>query len=325
VRWSAAAALVLGLVLLAPAAAQESDRPAGRIVVPRAAELVAVFPASGVEEPVAVSPGPALILDAALSPDGQQAVFASLTLGQRGELGGAGLYRVPIRGGEPRLLLGHDAPGARFTTPMWAADGASVLYTYTPYVVGSSGPEAQPRIERIRPDGTDRRPLLAEAASPAPSADGRWLAYLRPTLYGDALWLADADGANGRELIAATRFFGLAYPRVSPDGTRIAFVATVDQPTAPTPTLPRSPFAWRPAASGAHGLPWDVWLVDPDGGNLRRLSYLLEDDPSLAWSPDGRWLALQGGFGLTLVDASSGRTERLSRAVAFTGIDWGRE
>jgi Tol biopolymer transport system component len=72
-------------------------------------------------------------------------------------------------------------------------------------------------------------------------------------------------------------------------------------------------------------LPWDVWLIGADGSGLRRLTYLAEDDPSVAWSPDGRWLAIQGGSGLTLLDVSSGRTERLVRTPAFGAIDWGRE
>ena len=145
---------------------------------------------------------------------------------------------------------GHDVPGAQLTTPVWSADGASILYTYTPYGVGLSGADAEPRIERIRLDGTGREVLIREATTPAPSADGRALAYLKSTRLGDALWLGDANGQNGRELVPTTRFLGLAYPRISPDGAQIAFAATVDlaTPSSPpgpsgpsTPSLPRTP------------------------------------------------------------------------------------
>jgi hypothetical protein len=105
---------------------------------------------------------------------------------------------------------------------------------------------------------------------------------------------------------------------------QIAVAATIDLPTPPGPSAPRAPFDWRPAAA-AHGLPWDVWLLNVDGSNLRRLTYMVEDDPSLAWSPDGRWLAIQGGYGLTLVEPVGTRTDRLSRKEAFGAIDWARE
>jgi Tol biopolymer transport system component len=331
----ARAAVALGTLvlvtqlILGTASAQDAGRPTGRIVVPQGRMLQSVLAQSGLEQAITTGPDTSLVLDAALAPNGQQAVFARLDLPTRDNPGGSDLYVVPTTGGEPTLLLAHDSPGATLTLPIWAADGGSVLYTYTPFNVGSTGPEAQPRIERVRREGGAPSVVVREATSPAPSADGQLLAYLRSTTRGDALWVASADGTGGREVIPETRFLGLAYPRIAPDGGQIAVAAVLDLPVAPTPGpgLPRNPFAWQPSATGtaAHGLPWDIWLVGTDGSILRRLTRMMEDDPSLAWSPDGRWLALLGGSGLTLVDVSSGRTERLLRDPAFGAIDWGRE
>jgi Tol biopolymer transport system component len=77
--------------------------------------------------------------------------------------------------------------------------------------------------------------------------------------------------------------------------------------------------AGRPSA---HGLPWDLWLIRRDGSGLRRLTRLAEDDASLAWSPDGAWLAFQGTGGLYLVHQESGRTVRLADKTEPVGIDW---
>jgi Tol biopolymer transport system component len=329
VRQRLAAALVLcalmGLALVpGPAAAQDPDRPGGRIAVPRGTTLWGVQAASGAEQAITTGPDNSIVLDAALTADGSRAVFARLTLPARGDPGGSDLYLAPASGGEATLFREHDQPGATLTTPIWTPDGASVLYTYTPYVLGVPGPEAQPRIERIGVNGGSPTVVVSEATAPGPSADGRLLSYLRSTNRGDALWLANADGSDAREIIPATRFLGLAYPRISPDGSQIAIAATIDLPAPPGPAAPRNPFAWRPGAA-AHGLPWDIWLVNVDGSNLRRLTFMVEDDPSLAWSPDGRWLAIQGGYGLTLVEAGGTRTERISRKEAFGAIDWARE
>lgn len=67
--------LVLTLVLLGSATAQEAARPTGRIVVPRDADLWAVLAASGAEQLVASSPDLTYIAEddpsVAWSPDGR--------------------------------------------------------------------------------------------------------------------------------------------------------------------------------------------------------------------------------------------------------------
>ena len=320
-----ALAVALGVVAWSrPAAAQEASTPSGRIVVPRATALWGVLAASGAEQAIVTTPDHTLVLDAALSPDGSRAVFAQLTMPTRGDPGGSDLYLVPTSGGTPTLLLAHDTLGATLTTPIWTRDGASILYTYTPYLIGAPSAESQPRIERVPVSGGAPQVVLREATATAPSPDGRLLVYLKSTNRGDALWLSNADGSDAREIVPASRFLGLAYPRISPDGSQIALAATIDLPAPPGPAAPRPPFDWRRAVA-AHGLPWDVWLVSLDGSNLRRLTYMVEDDPSLAWSPDGKWLAIQGGYGLTLVETAGTRTDRLSRREAFGAIDWAPE
>ena len=68
----------------------------------------------------------------------------------------------------------------------------------------------------------------------------------------------------------------VGVPVWSPDGRAIAFVSS----------------------RGNQGWTFGVWLVDPDGSNLRNIA-----NPGLgpAWSPDGRWLyySTRGGAATT--------------------------
>lgn len=60
---------------------------------------------------------------------------------------------------------------------------------------------------------------------------------------------------------------------------------------------------------------WDLYVVDSNGQNLRRLT----DDPAIdglpAWSPDGKWLAFlsnrSGNWGIWLLQVETGETQRL--------------
>lgn len=334
--------LALQLVALSVAAALPGGAPgaqalpSGRILVPRGQTIVSIDAATGEERVLLTVPPTELVLDVGAAADGREVVFSQLTLARRDDPGGADLYRLPVAGGEPTLLAAHTLPGDVLTAPLAVPGSASVVYTYTPYGLGAEGLDALPRVERVALDGGAPAVVVREAEWPAPTPDGARLAFIRRGARGDALWLANLDGRDAREILPPDRFLSLAYPRVAPDGQRIAVAATVELPGLPLPTVPgpdrgpaptppggpRFPTAWRPARPAAHGLPWDIWAVALDGSDLRRLTQWYEDDPSLAWSPDGRWLAAQGGNGLRLLDLASQQSSWLRREPAFGAIDW---
>lgn len=80
------------------------------------------------------------------------------------------------------------------------------------------------------------------------------------------------------------------------------------------------PFA--PAIAEAHGIPWDIWSVKPDGSDLTQLTRISEDTPVPTWSPDSNWIAIAGEIGLYLVDAAGKQTIRLATTVSAGGIGW---
>ena len=129
---------------------------------------------------------------------------------------------------------------------------------------------------QLDPDRREGAQRLGRGFDPAWSPDGRTLALtdlISPT--AQTLFTMDADGGNRRRLpIAAGGKWDVSNyaPAWSPDGTRLAFTRS---------TLKTSTDAnWR----------IDVYVIDVDGTNLRRLtSSGAAYGPT--WSPDGRRIA----------------------------------
>ncbi|MEX1086381.1 MAG: S9 family peptidase [Steroidobacteraceae bacterium] len=111
---------------------------------------------------------------------------------------------------------------------------------------------------------------LEWASDPKIAPDGSQVAYVRQSFdiktdkRRRAIWLVDKDGTNHRPLAGSAA--NESSPRWSPDGSRLAFVA-----------------------SDADGAQIHVrWLAE---GVTSRVTNLIEVPSRLAWSPDGRQLA----------------------------------
>jgi TolB protein len=125
-------------------------------------------------------------------------------------------------------------------------------------------------IYAIRPDGSGLRRLTkssGEAGWPDPAPDGRRIAYEDDEATRAVIALMDADGGH-RRVLTPSGYQG--HPDWSPDGRRIAYE--------------------RDPAPGDNG----VWLMRPDGSDLRRLTRNpnagaecgCDQDPT--FSPDGK-------------------------------------
>ena len=114
----------------------------------------------------------------------------------------------------------------------------------------------------------------------------------------------------------------LSDPRFSPDGHKVAFAAiSLLSPIGRAPGF-ASWFGFLGARAMAHGFPWEVWVVQADGSGLRQISDILDDDPSVAWSPDGTQLLVYGGWGSYVVDASTAAAASLSFLAGYGSIAW---
>lgn len=137
----------------------------------------------GPDPPRPLSPGPA---DAgpACSPDGRTVLYVSAAPG-----GGEAIFRVPVRGGEPRRL------GAG-RQPAFTPEGEWVVYTAT------SGGRSE--LRRMRADGTGKTRIgggVTQEHWPSPSPGGVFVVYESEEREREDLWVRRFDGSSQRVLL----------------------------------------------------------------------------------------------------------------------------
>ncbi|HEX8065667.1 MAG TPA: hypothetical protein VF520_03975 [Thermoleophilaceae bacterium] len=151
---------------------------------------------------------------------------------------------------------------------------------------------------KIAPGGGDPFAMTGgkgEDQAPSWSADGESLVFERRWAEGPTLHMVRADGTGERQL---THGGTSMDPAISPDGRTIAFVRVGD----PGKSLR------------------NIYTMDVDGSNLRRLTTVEDWDPS--FSPDGRTIVFEtrrpgGSIGVVNVDGSGER--------ALATAEWARQ
>jgi len=183
--------------------------------------------------------------------------------------------------------------------PSWAPSGREIV-AVAETEDGSVSPGA---LVRLRPDGSRVRriptpPSPTGVAFPRWSPSGRWILYEQSSSHVRYIWRVRPDGTGARQLVAGWRYTW------APDGRRFAY------------------------ADGR-----EIWSVRPDGSGRRLLSRGLGNTviDSLAWSPDGRRIALVRQFPadehdtstVATIRARGGGERRLFGGERFIAdIDW---
>jgi Tol biopolymer transport system component len=182
-------------------------------------------------------------------------------------------------------------------------------------------------LERLDLATGERHVVVPDAANPSASPDGSLIAYITFSSGDDpgGLWVARADGSDRRLIVPATgKFVVVTQPRFSPDGSTIAFsaatFATSAEPQQPNGSSSSSALNAKPIS--AHGLPQDIWTVPVSGGEPKRLTNILEDEPTVAWSPDGQQLAIIATGGLYVMDVNGSEPRKLGPGGTLAQIDW---
>lgn len=145
--------------------------------------------------------------------------------------------------------------------------------------------------------------LLGAGAAPAQAT----LAYVKGALQGrPVLYVAADDGSGARKLVT-----GAQNPKVSPDGTRVAFVTGTARAT--------------------------LKVKPVEGGRTRTLARNVWNYDAMQWSPDSTTLSVTTGpelgpYTLKLIDAATGRSRSLQRGFFYgasfapdgAGIVWAK-
>ena len=212
-----------------------------------------------------VTSGPEQNRQPDISPDGSAIVYVS-------EPGALEIRSIRLDGSDRRTLTF----GGLSVAPDWSPDGSRIAYTHLP------PGEATPHIWTMAADGSDKRQVTWGAAPdfvPTWAPDGKHIAFfsLRNGGLGQ-IWVTDVVRGLSHRLTTAYYDEALGahleqkVPAWSPDGRYIAYFNGVEMSD--------------PRKTG--DVPRDVWVMEADGSNQRRL--MTGDDPE--WSPDSRTVIL---------------------------------
>ena len=287
---------------------------------------------------------PAYPTDVAGTPGAPFAV-ASIVAARQGPAAstalGGDLVEIDLGSDTSRSLLTRGSDGESLDLPAIWPDGSGILYqrsdlTSAIPMPGQAQPQFLSRIEQVDPEGRTVSPLLENARYPGPAPDDDHFAFVRSTDQGAGIFVHSIADATDTTLVPPGTFLALAYPRFSPDGSQVAFVAI-----APAPALGKAPPSSAVGQSGhmsvanvglsgffevrsalAHGFPWEVWISNADGSGMRQIEDLIDDDPSVTWSPDGTQLLVYGGWGSFVIDAASGDYTGIPYLAGYGSVAW---
>jgi TolB protein len=220
----------------------------------------------------------------AISNDGQRIAYSSQTES------GFNIVVGPLEGGE-KLLLTDDPPldGG----PRWSPDDSLIaFYSFRDqqnqllWVVGVDGGEPTFVLGERDPGGD------CVGGFPGGWLDSEHILYRGSNGTIDALQTCSiAVDGSGLSVISSKDSVLDYYPALSPDGERIAFTKIEDNNA-------------------------EVYMMDVDGSNVRRLTDDAATDEYPVWSPDGEWLAFHsnraGNFDLYIMRPNGSDVRQLT-------------
>jgi Tol biopolymer transport system component len=335
VRGAVLACLALSVLLASCQVLNHSDvsqGASGKIAWPKDGDLwVYELPSKQQTKITNLPTAGAAVTGASWSPDGQRVVYAQFWRRPNERSSGADLMVSNADGSNAQVFADRGAASTVLETPIWMPSGR-VYYSVRTIDNGRESVNIVRQTEGGQPET-----VMENAYDPAPSPDESTLIYVRSTRTGQQMMKkALGEAGDGCELLSDQVFQYLSLPRISPDSTRVAFGGSGEpnmgpsgcggdpHSTAPAPAAANLDLGalLQPDTAYAHGLPADVYSMNLDGSDMKRIADIKDDDPTVAWSPDGAKLAIFGVAALFLVDAKGGPTEKLTDQGGYGGLSW---
>ena len=191
------------------------------------------------------------------------------------------LFTVPAAGGQVTQLT--DTRDFE-QNPQWSPDGQRILYTIGDVMSNID-------VALMDADGSNAIRLTQHRESDKEacwSPDGSRIAFVSQRDGDIASWIMNVDGSEPRKLVQGR------HPSWAPDGRTIAFT------------------------SGQFEGNDEIYVINTDGSDMRRLTTDKRFDWFPSWSPDGRWLAFNserfGGQELMIANPANGDQIRITIA-----------
>ena len=182
-------------------------------------------------------------------------------------------------------------------------------------------------IVRVNPDGSGLQALTDNPnydAEPIVSADGKHIVFGSQREGDFDIYRMNADGSDVMRLTDTLGYDG--GPWFSPDGTKIAWRAW-------HPQTDEEKAQWRDNMTKDYivSTPLDIWVMDADGGNKKRLTDNGATNWAPSWHPDGKRIVFSSNmddwrediqqfghnFELYLINADGTGLERITYNTVF--------
>jgi TolB protein len=274
--------------------------------------------------------------EAYFSPDGKKLIFQS----NRGGYACDKIWIMNTDGSEKRMV--SPARGAN-TCSFFFPDNRKIIFSSTSHFPGDCPPK--PEIPQIpghvwplypydifiaNADGSDMVKITDNPeydAEPIVSSDGKQIVFGSKREGDFDVYIMNGDGSNVRRLTDRTGYDG--GPWFSPDGRRIVWRAWY-------PETQEEKSLWKDCMEKNYivPVPLDLWIMDSDGSNKKRILHNGATNFAPSWHPDGKriifssnmddWREDAARFGhnfeLYLINADGSGLTRITHNKVFDGF-----